>query len=98
MRITQVEDKDARARLQEISELFQFVSGSVDEILETSPQLFHVREAANTIFSLSQTLLDEASTLANGFENLASGRSLDIIGGYVSGLAGPGVDHPDRLW
>ena len=86
MRITQVEDKDARARLQEISELFQFVSGSVDEILETSPQLFHVREAANNIFSLSQTLLDEASTLANGFENLASGRSLDIIGGYVLGL------------
>ena len=86
MRITQVEDKDARARLQEISELFQFVSGSVDEIIETSPQLFHVREAANTIFSLSQTLLDEASTLANGFENLATGRSLDIIGGYVLGL------------
>ena len=86
MRITQVEDKDARARLQEISELFQFVSGTVDEILETSPQLFHVREAANNIFSLSQTLLDEASTLANGFENLASGRSLDIIGGYVLGL------------
>ena len=45
-----------------------------------------MREAANNIFSLSQTLLDEASTLANGFENLASGRSLDIIGGYVLGL------------
>ena len=86
MRISQVEDKDARARLQEISELFQFVSGSVDEILETSPQLFQVREAASNIFSLSQTLLDEASMLANGFENLASGRSLDIIGGYVLGL------------
>jgi type VI protein secretion system component VasK len=81
-----VQDKDARARLQEISELFEFVSGSVDEILETSPQLFQVREAASNIFSLSQTLLDEASQLANGFENLASGRSLDIIGGYVLGL------------
>ena len=86
LRISQVEDKDARARLLEISELFQFVSGSVDEILETSPQLFQVREAASNIFSLSQTLLDEASMLANGFENLASGRSLDIIGGYVLGL------------
>ncbi|KMM84676.1 twitching motility protein PilJ [Pseudomonas taetrolens] len=86
LRIPRVADQDARARLLEISELFQFVSGSVDEILETSPQLFQVREAANTIFSLSQTLLDEASTLANGFENLASGRSLEIIGGYVLGL------------
>ena len=48
--------------------------------------MFQVREAASNIFSLSQTLLDEASMLANGFENLASGRSLDIIGGYVLGL------------
>lgn len=87
LKISQVEDRDARARLTEISELFQFVSGSVDEILETSPELFQVRESASNIFSLSQTLLDEASHLAIGFENLAGGRSLDTIGGYVLGLA-----------
>jgi twitching motility protein PilJ len=58
----------------------------VDEILETSPELFRVREAAGNIFSLSQTLLDEASHLANGFENLAGGRTLDTVGGYVLGL------------
>ena len=86
LKITQVEDKDARARLADIAELFEFVSGSVDEILETSPQLFQVRESAGNIFSLSQTLLDEASHLANGFENLAGERSLDTIGGYVLGL------------
>lgn len=86
LRITQVEDHDARARLTEIAELFEFVSGSVDEILETSPQLFQVRASANNIFNLSQTLLDEASLLATGFENLASGRSFDTIGGYVLGL------------
>lgn len=86
LRISQVEDHDAQARLAEISELFEFVSGSVDEILETSPQLFQVRASASIIFSLSQTLLDEASHLATGFENLADGRSLDAIGGYVLGL------------
>jgi len=86
LKISQVEDHDARARLAEIAELFEFVSGSVDEILETSPELFQVRESASNIFSLSQTLLDEASRLANGFENLAGGRSLDTIGGYVLGL------------
>jgi len=86
LRITQVEDHDARARLAEISELFEFVSGSVDEILETSPQLFQVRASASNIFSLSQTLLDEASHLATGFENLADGRTFDTIGGYVLGL------------
>ncbi|EJN21569.1 methyl-accepting chemotaxis protein [Pseudomonas sp. GM78] len=86
LRVSQVEDRDARARLIEISELFEFVSGSVDEILETSPELFKVRESATNIFSLSQTLLDEASHLASGFENLAGGRDTDTIGGYVLGL------------
>ncbi|EJM20038.1 methyl-accepting chemotaxis protein [Pseudomonas sp. GM21] len=86
LRISQVEDRDARARLSEISELFEFVSGSVDEILETSPELFKVRESATNIFTLSQTLLDEASHLAIGFENLADGRNVDTIGGYVLGL------------
>ncbi|MDN7140365.1 type IV pili methyl-accepting chemotaxis transducer N-terminal domain-containing protein [Pseudomonas sp. JQ170] len=86
LQITRVQDPDARARLAEIAELFQFVAGSVDEILETSPELFRVREAAGSIFNQSQTLLDEASRLANGFENLASGRTLDTVGGYVLGL------------
>ncbi len=86
LKISQVQDRDARARLSEISELFEFVSGSVDEILETSPELFKVRESAGNIFNLSQTLLDEASHLATAFENLASGRSINTIGGYVLGL------------
>jgi len=86
IQVTRVQDPDARARLAEIAELFQFVAGSVDEILETSPELFRVREAAGNIFNQSQTLLDEASRLANGFENLASGRTLDTVGGYVLGL------------
>ncbi|MEG0859954.1 MAG: methyl-accepting chemotaxis protein [Pseudomonas sp.] len=86
IQVTRVQDADARARLAEIAELFQFVAGSVDEILETSPELFRVREAAGNIFNQSQTLLDEASRLANGFENLASGRTLDTVGGYVLGL------------
>ncbi|RMQ48455.1 Type IV pilus bioproteinsis protein PilJ [Pseudomonas cichorii] len=86
MRIAQVEDRDARARLAEISELFEFVSGSVDEILETSPELFQVREASGNIFNTSQTLLDEASNLANGLENLATTRSANSIGEYVLGL------------
>ncbi len=86
LKISQVQDRDARARLSEISELFEFVSGSVDEILETSPELFKVRESAGNIFNLSQTLLDEASHLATAFENLAGGRSVNTIGGYVLGL------------
>lgn len=86
LKISQVQDRDARTRLSEISELFEFVSGSVDEILETSPELFKVRESAGNIFNLSQTLLDEASHLTTALENLAGGRSVHAIGGYVLGL------------
>lgn len=85
MEISQVTDEEALERLTEIAELFEFVSGSVDEILETSPELFQVREAANGIFSVSQTLLDKASVLAEGFEQRASGRVLNTLIGYVLG-------------
>ncbi|WP_263143167.1 methyl-accepting chemotaxis protein [Pseudomonas sp. RIT-PI-AD] len=85
MEITKVTDQEALERLQEISELFEFVSGSVDEILETSPELFQVRESANNIFTGSQTLLDKASKLAQGFENLAAGRYANTLAGYVLG-------------
>ncbi|MCD5995046.1 type IV pili methyl-accepting chemotaxis transducer N-terminal domain-containing protein [Pseudomonas sp. CDFA 602] len=86
MRIAQVEDRDARARLAEIAELFEFVSGSVDEILETSPELYRVREASGNIFNTSQTLLDETSVLASSLENLANRRTVNTVGGYVLGL------------
>ncbi|PKM25168.1 MAG: chemotaxis protein [Gammaproteobacteria bacterium HGW-Gammaproteobacteria-13] len=85
MEISQVSDAEALERLAEISELFEFVSGSVDEILETSPELFQVRESANVIFSVSQTLLDKASTLAVGFDDLATGRAINTLIGYVLG-------------
>lgn len=85
MEISQVTDEEALERLTEIAELFEFVSGSVDEILETSPELFQVREAANGIFTVSQTLLDKASVLAAGFEQRASGRVFNTLIGYVLG-------------
>ena len=85
MDISQVTDPEAQERLAEIAELFQFVSGSVDQILETSPELFQVRESANTIFSVSQSLLGQASTLGTAFENLADGRYFNTLLGYVLG-------------
>ena len=85
MEISKVVEPEALERLDEISELFQFVSGSVDEILETSPELFQVREAANGIFTVSQTLLDKASVLAEGFEQRAQGRVFNTLASYILG-------------
>ncbi len=90
MSITQVTDAEAINRLNEISELFAFVSGSVDEILETSPQLFQVRESANNIFSVSQRVLAHATQLGSDFENLASGRTFNTLAGYLLGLVALG--------
>ncbi len=85
MQITAVTDKEARDRLVEISGLFQFVSGSVDEILETSPELFQVRESANAIFTDSQTLLSKSSKLSSELENLAEARYLNTLASYALG-------------
>jgi twitching motility protein PilJ len=71
MQISRVTDEEAVDSLAEISELFEFVSGSVDEILETSPELFQVREASDAIFDDSQALLAQSSDLVKKFENQA---------------------------
>jgi twitching motility protein PilJ len=83
MDIPRVESTEAQDRLAEIAELFQFVSGSVDQILEASPDLFQVRESAGTIFTVSQSMLDKTSALATQFENLADSRYLNTLLGYV---------------
>ncbi|MNF32346.1 twitching motility protein PilJ [Pseudomonas linyingensis] len=86
MSISKVTDAEAISRLSEISELFSFVSGSVDEILETSPQLFQVRESANNIFGVSQKVLEQTTQLSTDFENLADGRAFNTLAGYLLGL------------
>ena len=67
MRISQVNDSEAVDRLQEITDLFGYIDGNVDEILETSPELFQVRAAADVIFTDSQQLLQQTSVLAEIF-------------------------------
>ncbi|MGI0118848.1 methyl-accepting chemotaxis protein [Zooshikella sp. RANM57] len=84
--ITRVTDSEALDRLNEISDLFEFVDGSVDEILETSPELFQVREASDQIFADSQLLLQDASKLVKMFENLEGERVISTQTGALFGL------------
>lgn len=69
MRIDQVSDEIAIDRLTEIADTFAFVEGRVDDILETSPELFQVRAASDLISTDSQQLLQQTSVLANTFES-----------------------------
>ncbi len=86
MGVTRVTDPNARGRLDEIAELFSFVSDSVGQILITAPQLHQVRTAASDIFSDSQELLQDVSTLSSGFEQRADSRWINTLLGYVLGL------------
>ncbi|MAY15371.1 MAG: chemotaxis protein [Oceanospirillaceae bacterium] len=86
MNISQVKDEEAIYALAEVAELFEFVSGSVDEILETSPELFQVREASDSIFNDSRTLLEQTSKLTETIQAGAGERGNFQIVGYVSAM------------
>ena len=85
MQITKVTDDEAIERLNEIVSLFKTVSGSVEEIMETSPELFQVSEAATNAFNVSQTILDEASALEQAFVARAESRGFNTLLGYILG-------------
>lgn len=86
MNITKVHNQEAVYALSEVSELFEFVSGSVDEILETSPELFQVREASDAIFSDSRAMLQLLSTLTDDIQGGSTVRAFYQLVGYISAL------------
>jgi twitching motility protein PilJ len=74
MDISQVTDEDAIYGLEAIAELFEYVDSNVQAILETSPELFKVRNAANLIFENSIVLLKETSELSTRVQSQADSR------------------------
>lgn len=86
MSISRVTDLEANASLDEISELFEFVSGSVREIFEASPALFRSRQATNSILDDSPILLESLTALSDQVSELPSKRSVNytvllVVGG-----------------
>jgi len=76
MRISRVTDRDAKASLEEINKLFEFVSGSVDEIFQASPDLLQARQAANAIIIDSPKVMAATGTLAEEIGVLDSRRQI----------------------
>ena len=77
MSISRITDREAVASLDEIAELFEFVSGSVREIFEASPALFQARLATNNILDDSPVLLESLSTLTRQVASLPATRSIN---------------------
>jgi twitching motility protein PilJ len=84
--ISRVTDPDAVIRLEEIADLFSYVTESVERILLTSPELYQVRTAANSIFIDSQQLLQNVSGLSAAFEERSDARWFNTLLGYLLGL------------
>ncbi|WP_299939985.1 methyl-accepting chemotaxis protein [uncultured Microbulbifer sp.] len=74
MGISRVSDDEARRSLDEITELFEFVSSSVREIFEATPALFATRQASDGIIASSPQLLEALSALNDRIVNLANER------------------------
>ncbi len=77
MSIPKITDREASASLDEISELFEFVSGSVKEIFEASPALFKARVSSNAILDDSPKILESLSGLADDIAGLPATRPVN---------------------
>ncbi len=89
LRIDKVGDKEAVAKLREVAMLISAVSDNIAGILELSPELFEVKDAAGLVSGDSSRLL---STLETFQERIISqGNKLDLIQLVGVGFGGMAV-------
>ena len=85
LRITRVEDSDARKKLDEISDLFGSITQLDLLILEKFPDLFKVQDAAKDIFQNSDALFKDTTDLVSSYAGLEGNRTISSTTGYVLG-------------
>jgi twitching motility protein PilJ len=77
LRIEKVTDKEAVAKLREVAMLISAVSDNIAGILELSPELFEVKDAASQVTTESAKLLDQLEVLQDAI--IGQSETLDII-------------------
>ena len=89
LRIEKVTDKEAVAKLREVAMLISAVSDNIAGILELSPELFEVKDAAGLVSGNSEQTL---STLESFQQKIiAQGEELDLIQLVGVGFGGAAV-------
>ena len=89
MGVAPIQDQMALDYLGEAASLYdEFVAQSVDEILAIAPELFQVRQAADSLFSASQGLLEESTNLNEQFEQGTAGFFPSVALGLIFAGAG----------
>ena len=86
LNISRVRNAKVLGLFKNITGQFQVVRDSADQIIEASPELFQVREAADKIFIDSNVLLAKTSDLTEGFQVLPQERQIAPYMGYICGL------------
>jgi twitching motility protein PilJ len=79
MRISAVTDIDARDKLEEVGEVFKVISDLVGNVLESSPELFLVHDAADKVSSSSGILLGNLTTLVDVYNQKIGQRVLPYV-------------------
>ncbi|MBI3345220.1 MAG: type IV pili methyl-accepting chemotaxis transducer N-terminal domain-containing protein [Gammaproteobacteria bacterium] len=85
LRITRVEDPDARKRLDEIADLFGSITQLDLLILEKFPDLFKVQDAAKDVFESSDALFKDTTDLVSAYAGLERNRTISATTGYILG-------------
>ncbi|MDB4575806.1 methyl-accepting chemotaxis protein [bacterium] len=89
LRIEKVEDKEAVAKLREVAMLISAVSDNIAGILELSPELFEVKDAAGLVSGDSERILLTLETFQQKI--IAQGEELDLIQLVGVGFGGVAV-------
>ncbi|MBD8525568.1 methyl-accepting chemotaxis protein [Pseudomarimonas arenosa] len=85
LNIRRVDIPAARNKLVELEEMFQNIQSDVEGILQSSTDLFEVKEAADDIFLASEDLLRGAQSLNAAFGKLPEARPFPSV---TAGLTG----------
>jgi twitching motility protein PilJ len=74
MRISKVTDPDAKSSLDQVKQLFKFVSESVDDIYQSAPVLFESTKAVNALLNDQPVMVEALDNLAGKIGELKSER------------------------
>jgi twitching motility protein PilJ len=84
--ISQLTGDEVVSKLLQLADLFSVVKKNVNQILENSPQLFEVRDAASEIQLISAKLLTASSDFGGSVDLYEEGLGLLIILAYSMGV------------
>ena len=86
--ITQLTGDEVVSKLLQFADLFSVVKKNVNQILENSPQLFEVRDAASEIQLISPRMLTASRDFENSIATYDGRLQLITLMAYVAGLVG----------